>query len=127
MKRARNDEPNESCPICLEELDDVEFVCKLECKHAFHDMCLLEWQLTNSTCPVCRAVVKCVSHGAYHRPEALLHQIDTLKKEVLSLKRTIQENEDSDLAVMVQQQQMQDYEDAYLMLNLHRVGRFARM
>ncbi|CAN0862342.1 E3 ubiquitin-protein ligase RING1-like [Linum grandiflorum] len=32
-------------------------VIKLECKHIFHQSCLMNWLNTSKTCPLCRFLV----------------------------------------------------------------------
>ena len=47
---------NETCSICLEELNNVNDTHELnECKHKFHSKCLITYLRTgNRTCPLCR-------------------------------------------------------------------------
>lgn len=42
------------CSVCLEDLDAG---VPLECGHAFHYECIVEWLRHGSTCPVCRSPV----------------------------------------------------------------------
>ena len=42
-----------SCPICLEELKDLEVTL---CGHSFHKKCLRAWRRESHSCPVCRTV-----------------------------------------------------------------------
>ena len=44
--------PNETCGICLEILDDGVMT---KCNHGFHAECLLKWKGVNPSCPMCRA------------------------------------------------------------------------
>jgi hypothetical protein len=44
----------EQCAICLDNMADTDDCCQTVCKHAFHRICLNEWYLTRSICPVCR-------------------------------------------------------------------------
>ncbi|CAN0924650.1 Zinc finger CCCH domain-containing protein 17 [Linum grandiflorum] len=48
----------DSCSICLEEMG-VGRVMKLECKHVFHQSCLMNWLKTSKSCPLCRFRVSC--------------------------------------------------------------------
>ena len=45
------------CPICLEEYNDKETICKLNCNHIFHKECIKEWFKKNNNCPNCRKII----------------------------------------------------------------------
>ena len=55
--QAKNDTENEyeECCICFEKMttQTIEF----ECKHKFHEKCILEWFTKSSTCPICLTVI----------------------------------------------------------------------
>ena len=42
------------CSICYEVFNKDEEVIKLDCRHVFHEKCLLDWFKHNRTCPMCR-------------------------------------------------------------------------
>ncbi|CAN0911729.1 E3 ubiquitin-protein ligase RDUF1 [Linum grandiflorum] len=43
------------CTICLEEMGSGEVkAIKLDCKHIFHESCLVSWLRTSNCCPLCR-------------------------------------------------------------------------
>ncbi|CAN0916689.1 E3 ubiquitin-protein ligase RING1-like [Linum grandiflorum] len=45
----------DDCAICLEEMDSGEGkVVKLECRHVFHESCLVSWLRKSNCCPLCR-------------------------------------------------------------------------
>ena len=47
---------SENCVICLDELKSD--VCKLECDHSFHQICIDESiSKGNFTCPLCRNII----------------------------------------------------------------------
>ena len=46
-------ENNTGCPICLEEFSRGESVYELECRHIFHDRCILEWLKEHGKCAYC--------------------------------------------------------------------------
>eukprot|EP00934_Nitzschia_sp_Nitz4_P001286 Nitzschia sp. Nitz4//scaffold362_size15054//7244//8048//NITZ4_008901-RA/size15054-snap-gene-0.1-mRNA-1//-1//CDS//3329549247//1286//frame0 len=50
--------PDTSCSICCEEYQTEDFVVwsryNLDCPHAFHHHCLLQWLKRSEHCPVCR-------------------------------------------------------------------------
>ncbi|KAG6533873.1 hypothetical protein ZIOFF_007751 [Zingiber officinale] len=43
-----------SCPICLDDLEEMSQVLAMPCGHPFHEGCLLEWLKRSSSCPLCR-------------------------------------------------------------------------
>ncbi|CAN0871659.1 E3 ubiquitin-protein ligase RING1-like [Linum grandiflorum] len=47
------DAEEDCCTICLGEMGGGR-VIKLECKHVFHQSCLINWLKTSKTCPLCR-------------------------------------------------------------------------
>ncbi|XP_048458937.1 E3 ubiquitin-protein ligase DZIP3-like isoform X1 [Rhincodon typus] len=46
------------CIICHEELVPPKDCYKLECKHIFHKKCIDYWLKEQSTCPICRILVR---------------------------------------------------------------------
>lgn len=51
--REENSE-EQSCMICLENIESNTIVRKLNCTHYFHYECVDRWFETNKSCPVCR-------------------------------------------------------------------------
>tara|TARA_Y200000002_G_scaffold157213_1_gene130018 strand:- start:674 stop:1180 length:507 start_codon:yes stop_codon:yes gene_type:complete len=47
-------EENIECPICLDVVEDNEFIKLQNCTHVFHKYCIEEWKKVNNTCPLCR-------------------------------------------------------------------------
>ena len=43
-----------TCNICLDAFKIGNVVRILECKHEFHESCIITWLKTRNTCPVCR-------------------------------------------------------------------------
>ena len=43
---------NKTCVICLEELNKKQLI-ELECKHAFHESCIMNWLKRSIKCPLC--------------------------------------------------------------------------
>ena len=54
-------EENDVCAICLDDSDRQNVVSLVECKHAFHEACLLSWLTKNPSCPLCRVRVRAQS------------------------------------------------------------------
>ncbi len=50
MNTQINEQGTEDCPICMMELNTINF-CVTICNHKFHTSCLLK---SNGTCPLCR-------------------------------------------------------------------------
>jgi len=46
---------HEECSICTENFKLDEKCFDLECKHYFHDKCLINWWKKSATCPLCRS------------------------------------------------------------------------
>ena len=43
-----------TCNICLEGFQIGNIIRVLECKHEFHERCIITWLKSRNTCPVCR-------------------------------------------------------------------------
>ena len=55
----------ETCPICLEDLQNGDEIINTTCNHKFHQKCLYRWHNNNfsngyqqgiGTCPICRSI-----------------------------------------------------------------------
>ena len=44
----------EDCSICTEPINPTTNVSVTSCNHTFHFECLFKWNVTNTTCPLCR-------------------------------------------------------------------------
>ena len=44
----------EICVICNEEYKVGEMIATMECKHSYHEDCIMKWLPQNDTCPICR-------------------------------------------------------------------------
>lgn len=47
-----------SCPVCSEELEELEPVRRMPCGHLYHGDCILPWLARAHTCPACRFELK---------------------------------------------------------------------
>lgn len=43
-----------TCPICMCEMGEDEYIYNLTCHHIFHIDCLEQWYMRRNTCPVCK-------------------------------------------------------------------------
>ena len=51
-----NDEEQNICPICRDELNTKEIYSIPECNHKFHSSCILQWFRTGKNfCPCCKS------------------------------------------------------------------------
>lgn len=50
----RGDCVEETCSICLDDLEDGQDVMILPCRHGFHPDCISPWLKMHSECPICR-------------------------------------------------------------------------
>lgn len=65
----RKEEPGMECAICLGQFQEEESGRSLpKCGHSFHLECIDMWLFSNSTCPLCRAVLQEAELDADHEP-----------------------------------------------------------
>ena len=44
-----------SCSICMDEIKDKQCIKVLNCKHLFHNKCIIKWlKEDHHNCPLCR-------------------------------------------------------------------------
>ena len=49
----------EKCPICLDNINNIDQSYNLDCNHSFHTKCIVKWfRSNNKTCPICRDMPK---------------------------------------------------------------------
>ncbi|XP_021892307.1 E3 ubiquitin-protein ligase AIP2-like [Carica papaya] len=48
------DDGEEQCVICLEELLYVTQLSRMPCSHLYHSLCIAKWLTVHETCPSCR-------------------------------------------------------------------------
>lgn len=54
--RARNDgQEQEMCTICYCNLQDLEEIKILNCRHIYHPSCIDKWMKINKLCPLCKS------------------------------------------------------------------------
>ena len=46
------------CSICMDTLTPSDKICELDCKHAFHYDCIVNWLKIDNSCPICRKQLK---------------------------------------------------------------------
>ena len=54
MNEENEDVGDFECSICLDVVENNDFVKLINCKHIFHRSCIEEWKKINNTCPLCR-------------------------------------------------------------------------
>lgn len=50
-----NNNNNCGCSICLAEYNSGDMIIELPCNHLYHQLCISEWLLLHSLCPLCKA------------------------------------------------------------------------
>ena len=60
-----------SCSICLEDFEESEKTLTLRCNHQFHKTCIDEWLVKRSSCPYCRAYLKCIIKVVVYKPNTV--------------------------------------------------------
>lgn len=48
-------ESDKICSICLEDFSQEKEIIILDCKHIYHNDCIIEWIYKDTTCPLCRS------------------------------------------------------------------------
>ena len=46
------------CSICLDNIEDLSDLIKLQCSHCFHSNCINQWLSRSNSCPYCRKIIK---------------------------------------------------------------------
>jgi len=87
-KRCQTVTENESCCICCDELQDGRQLCVLPCSHQYHSVCIQQWLVTNSVCPICRSSNVQCGHGGSEP-----HDSETLEAVIAYLKRCLAEQQ----------------------------------
>jgi hypothetical protein len=65
---------NNECVICLEDIDNKKAI--LNCNHAFHKHCVLEWMNLQQKCPICRDDTKYILNLNPEKNEKLIIEIE---------------------------------------------------
>lgn len=52
-----DDDDEDYCVICFEDMDDSAMVTILECNHRFCTSCIQTWMANHATCPTCRSAI----------------------------------------------------------------------
>ena len=58
VKKMKIGKTNKECSICIKGFVKGEVIRMLNCKHIFHDKCIIPWFEKRSCCPNCRAEQK---------------------------------------------------------------------
>lgn len=43
------------CSICLEDFSEEKEIIILDCKHIYHNDCIIQWIYKDTSCPLCRS------------------------------------------------------------------------
>lgn len=54
-KNYENKYKGKECNICLSQFELDDCLVELDCKHEFHEKCIIHWLKMNNTCPICRS------------------------------------------------------------------------
>jgi hypothetical protein len=46
-----------SCTICLEQFKSKQKIGITQCKHLFHNPCIVKWMKHGNNCPICRKIL----------------------------------------------------------------------
>lgn len=47
----------ESCCVCMCDIEHKDVAIKLPCGHEFHEECVMQWLDHRTTCPICKVTV----------------------------------------------------------------------
>jgi len=45
---------NKQCSICITDFENEDEISLTDCKHVFHNKCIVEWGSYKQECPICR-------------------------------------------------------------------------
>lgn len=54
QRGVERNERDDTCSICLLDMEPGEQVKELNCNHCYHDECLRQWLLVSTLCPLCK-------------------------------------------------------------------------
>ncbi|KAF7114285.1 hypothetical protein RHSIM_RhsimUnG0091400 [Rhododendron simsii] len=52
-----DEEYEEKCAICLDDLEPKQLIIRTPCDHMFHEDCIVPWVKSHGQCPVCRFAI----------------------------------------------------------------------
>lgn len=76
------------CVICLIDTEEDGF-CTLNCQHHFHTICLQEWLMENTSCPVCRNTDPKCEHTQGHSNAVIENLLKKQSLKIKTLEKTI--------------------------------------
>jgi len=83
---------NNECVICLEDIDNNKVI--LNCNHAFHKKCALNWMGVSQNCPICRKDTKYILNLEPEKNETII--IEIIKQENITSNSDEEEDEDEE-------------------------------
>ena len=45
------------CVICIEDITNGDYICKLPCGHYYHPDCIYPWIIEKNICPLCKVPI----------------------------------------------------------------------
>ena len=51
-----SEEYDSMCVVCIENIAENDYICKLPCGHYFHPDCIYQWLNEQNICPLCKSV-----------------------------------------------------------------------
>lgn len=85
--QAQEQHIQENCPICLDSIQEHQYVISLPCNHVFHTDCITRWFNSNSTCPLCRTSP--IQNDEDERPRTSRQRIRFQINEISSILRIL--------------------------------------
>ena len=88
---------NNECVICLEDIDNNKVI--LNCNHAFHKKCALNWMAVSQNCPICRKDTKYILNLEPEKNETII--IEIIKQENITSNSDEEEDEEEDDVIII--------------------------
>ncbi|XP_057968306.1 probable E3 ubiquitin-protein ligase HIP1 isoform X2 [Malania oleifera] len=63
---AEENAEKESCAVCQEDYVEEDELGTLDCGHAFHTACIIQWLRCKNQCPICKSTGLCTLLQAHH-------------------------------------------------------------
>ena len=77
------------CSICLDYLENYQYIQLINCKHMFHKSCIGEWTQNQNTCPLCRTNISNYFHAKINNNIFNKNVIIEVKENKISIYKNI--------------------------------------